>query len=76
MREDCPAAQSNEMSALTLLALGGVRPKDAWVEARRPSVTVSKGILESLNFSLRHEVARLIVWHVIRTRPVVPSAVS
>src|SRR5215471_12327390 len=30
----------------------------------------------SLNFSLRHEVARLIVWQVIRTRPVVPSAVS
>src|SRR5262245_18001285 len=28
-----------------------------------------------LNFSLRHEVARLIVWHVV-TRPVVPSAVS
>ena len=29
-----------------------------------------------LNFSLRHEVARLIVWRVVRTRPVVPSAVS
>ena len=29
----------------------------------------------SLNLSLRHEVARLIVWHVV-TRPVVPSAVS
>src|SRR5262245_46126761 len=28
-----------------------------------------------LHFSLRHEVARLIVWHVV-TRPVVPSAVS
>src|SRR5215510_245085 len=28
-----------------------------------------------VNFSLRHEVARLIVWHVV-TRPVVPSAVS
>ena len=30
----------------------------------------------SLNLSLRHEVARLIVWQVIWTRPVVPSAVS
>jgi hypothetical protein len=30
----------------------------------------------SLNFSLRHEVARLIVWHAFVTRPVVPSAVS
>src|SRR5262245_48667517 len=29
----------------------------------------------SLNLSLRHEVARLMVWHVV-TRPVVPSAVS
>ena len=28
-----------------------------------------------LNLSLRHEVARLIVWHVV-TSPVVPSAVS
>ena len=32
-------------------------------------------LLCSLNLSLRHEVARLIVWHVV-TRPVVPSAVS
>src|SRR5262245_41709504 len=30
---------------------------------------------DSLNLSLRHEVTRLIVWHVV-TRPVVPSAVS
>src|SRR5262249_24414301 len=29
-----------------------------------------------LNFSLRHEVARLIVWRVVRTRPAVLSAVS
>ena len=29
----------------------------------------------SLNFSLRHEVAKLIVWHVV-TRPVVLSTVS
>src|SRR5262252_11039673 len=35
----------------------------------------SPGIPYSLNLSLRHEVARLIVWHVV-TRPVVPSAVS
>src|ERR671931_149269 len=26
--------------------------------------------------ALRHEVARLIVWQTVRTRPVVPSAVS
>jgi hypothetical protein len=29
-----------------------------------------------LEVALRHEVARLIVWHVVATRPVVPSAVS
>jgi hypothetical protein len=34
-----------------------------------------KAFLESLDLSLRHEGARLIVWHVV-TRPVVPSAVS
>ena len=34
-----------------------------------------RGLQGSLNLSLRHEVARLIVWHVV-TRPVVPSAVS
>jgi len=37
--------------------------------------TPGMGIASSLNLSLRHEVARLIVWHVV-TRPVVPSAVS
>jgi len=26
--------------------------------------------------ALRHEVAKLIVWHVVSTRPVVPSTVS
>jgi hypothetical protein len=30
----------------------------------------------SLNVSLRHEVARLIVWHAFVPRPVVPLAVS
>jgi hypothetical protein len=29
-----------------------------------------------LNLSLRHEVARLIVWHAVSIRPVVPSTVS
>ena len=32
--------------------------------------------LSALNLSLRHEVARLIVWRVVSTRPAVPSAVS
>jgi hypothetical protein len=40
-----PRAQQNEMSALTLLALCGLRPNDQWRKARRHSVTVTKGIM-------------------------------
>lgn len=41
-----PRAQQNDMAALTLLALCGLSPKDAWSRARRHSVTVTKGIME------------------------------
>ena len=40
-----PAAQQNEISAYTLLALCGIRPKDSWSKARRTSLKVSKGIM-------------------------------
>lgn len=40
-----PLAQQNEMAALTLLALCGLRPSDDWISAQRRSVTVSKGIM-------------------------------
>ncbi len=40
-----PRAQQNEMSALTLLALCGLRPDNRWRRARRNSVTVTKGIM-------------------------------
>jgi type II restriction enzyme len=40
-----PASQQNEMSALTLLALCGLRPVDEWRNARRRSLTVTKGIM-------------------------------
>jgi hypothetical protein len=40
-----PAAQQNEISALTLLALCGLRPKDSWSKANRTSLTVTKGIM-------------------------------
>lgn len=40
-----PPAQQNEMSALTLLALCGLRPTDKWRQAYRHSVTVTKGIM-------------------------------
>lgn len=40
-----PPAQQNEMSALTLLALCGLKPADRWRQACRQSVTVTKGIM-------------------------------
>jgi len=40
-----PARQQNEMSALTLLALCGLRPDDPWSAARRQGLTVTKGIM-------------------------------
>ena len=41
-----PASQQNELSALTLLALCGLRPKDKWSKAKRKGLTVTKGIME------------------------------
>jgi type II restriction enzyme len=40
-----PEAQQNEMSALTLLALCGIKPKDSWASATRDSLKVTKGIM-------------------------------
>ncbi len=40
-----PPAQQNEMSALTLLALCGLKPDDFWKQAQRHSVTISKDIM-------------------------------
>lgn len=40
-----PAAQQNEISAYTLLALCGMKPRDSWAKATRRSLKVSKGIM-------------------------------
>jgi type II restriction enzyme len=40
-----PSAQHNEMAALTLLALCGLKPENHWSSARRQSLTVTKGIM-------------------------------
>ncbi len=40
-----PAAQQNEISALTLLALCGLGTNDSWNKVARNSLTVSKGIM-------------------------------
>src|SRR5439155_22287482 len=56
-------------------------PLDEHIEGghseREPSVKIGPDPVHDLfEMALRHEVARLIVWHVVATRPVVPSAVS
>jgi type II restriction enzyme len=43
---DLPAAQSNEMSALTLMALCGLGPKASWSRATRNGCTVTKGVID------------------------------
>jgi type II restriction enzyme len=40
-----PPSQQNEMAALTLLALCQVRATDRWRDARRHSVTITKGVM-------------------------------
>lgn len=40
-----PPAQHNEMAALTLLALCGLKLGDGWLSAQRQSMTISKGIM-------------------------------
>jgi hypothetical protein len=40
-----PAAQQNEMSALTLLALCGIKESDSWADANRQSLGVTNGIM-------------------------------
>jgi hypothetical protein len=40
-----PAAQQNEMSALTLLALCNIRETDSWANASRQSLGITKGIM-------------------------------
>ncbi|UPT65610.1 MAG: hypothetical protein M0D57_13830 [Sphingobacteriales bacterium JAD_PAG50586_3] len=44
-----PSSQYNEMSALTLLALCGIKEKDSWKDATCKSLGVSKGIMVFVN---------------------------
>jgi hypothetical protein len=54
---------------MSLVCVSGRRVQGLVVSQASPHASL-------LKLSLRHEVARLIVWHVVVTRPVVPSAVS
>jgi len=40
-----PIAQQNEISALTLIALCGIRKRDSWKKVSRKSYTITKGIM-------------------------------
>ena len=40
-----PTSQQNEISAYTLLALCGIKPRDKWEKATKESLKVSKGIM-------------------------------
>ena len=50
-----PVAQQNEMSALTLLALCGVRHDDDWASATNRSMGVSKDIMAFVNVEYKAE---------------------
>lgn len=50
-------AQQNDMSALTLLALSGVLPRDAWKTATNRSLKVSKGVMLFVAEKYRREYA-------------------
>jgi AAA15 family ATPase/GTPase len=40
------ALPSSQISALTLLALSDIKPTDEWQHARRPNITLTKGIMD------------------------------
>lgn len=44
-----PAAQYNEMAALTFLAICNIKENDSWANATRQSLGVSKGIMNFVN---------------------------
>lgn len=52
-----PPAQQNEMAALTLLALCGLKPTDSWLSAKRQSTTISKGIMAFIRTEYGREYA-------------------
>lgn len=52
-----PPAQSNEMSALTLIALCGLGPDDPWSNATRIRCTVTKGIMDFVRNKFGKEYA-------------------
>jgi len=52
-----PPAQQNEMAGLVLLALGDLGPNASWIDARRISKTVTKGIMAFISEEYGHKYA-------------------
>ncbi len=52
-----PPAQQNEISAYTLLALCGIKPRDSWRKATRKSLKVTKGIMAFVLDNYKKEYA-------------------
>jgi type II restriction enzyme len=52
-----PPAQQNDISALTLLALCSVGPKDSWSSATRTSLTITKGIMSFIKAQFKKAYA-------------------
>ena len=50
-----PTAQQNEISALTLLALCGLKEQDNWTDATRNSLKISKDIMAFVNENYKKE---------------------
>ncbi len=50
-----PPAQQNEISALTLLALCGLKEKDKWTDTTRNSLKISKDIMAFVNRNYKKE---------------------
>lgn len=52
-----PSNQQNEISALTLLTLCGIKPKDSWSNTHKHSLSVSKGIINFIFHEYHKEYA-------------------
>jgi hypothetical protein len=52
-----PQEQQNEMSALTLLALAGLKPRDSWEKASNMSCTITKGIMDFIALHYKKKYA-------------------
>jgi hypothetical protein len=81
-----PKEQQNEMSALTLLALAGLKPKDSWQTAINKSCTVTKDIMffvsqyykkeyapNTRETFRRHVLHQFVQGHIVNYNPDNPS---